>query len=121
MQSRDISERHNIPAPFMDQILLQLRRGGIVRSVRGAAGGFLLARSAEEIGVGDVLRALRGDLNVSPTGAGESEDRTRSQAVAEFWQRLQESVVQVAATATLQSLADRQKALEDARVPMFYI
>ena len=52
----------NIPGPYLDQILASLKSAGIVRSVRGAGGGYNLARSAERISVGDVVRALmRGD------------------------------------------------------------
>ncbi len=61
-QSREIASRQNIPGPYLDQILASLKSAGIVRSVRGAGGGYNLARSAERISAGDVVRALmRGD------------------------------------------------------------
>src|SRR5579871_5410149 len=61
-QSREIAARQAIPGPYLDQILAALKSAGIVRSVRGAGGGYNLARSPERISVGDVVRALmRGD------------------------------------------------------------
>jgi Rrf2 family protein len=61
-QSREIALRQSIPGPYLDQILASLKGAGIVRSVRGAGGGYNLARSPDRISVGDVVRALmRGD------------------------------------------------------------
>src|SRR5207244_7931601 len=57
-QSREIAARQHIPGPYLDQILASLKGAGIVRSVRGAGGGYNLARPPERISVGDVVRAL---------------------------------------------------------------
>jgi Rrf2 family protein len=55
--ARDMAEKENLPADYVEQILLRLRRAGLVGSVRGARGGYLLARSPEDITVKDVLDA----------------------------------------------------------------
>src|SRR5919206_2379814 len=54
---RDIASRERLPADYVEQILLRLRRAGIVRSARGAHGGYALARPAAEITVRDVIAA----------------------------------------------------------------
>jgi Rrf2 family protein len=54
---REISEKERLPADYVEQILLRLRRADIVRSVRGARGGYQLARGASEITVRDVISA----------------------------------------------------------------
>ncbi|MEP6690762.1 MAG: Rrf2 family transcriptional regulator [Gemmatimonadaceae bacterium] len=54
---RDIAAREKLPADYVEQILLRLRRAGIVLSVRGAHGGYRLARSADDISVRDVIHA----------------------------------------------------------------
>jgi Rrf2 family protein len=54
---RDIASRERLPADYVEQILLRLRRAGIVTSTRGARGGYALARTAEEITVRDVIAA----------------------------------------------------------------
>ncbi|MBX6330901.1 MAG: Rrf2 family transcriptional regulator [Gemmatimonadaceae bacterium] len=54
---RDIATRERLPADYVEQILLRLRRADIVRSVRGARGGYLLARAPEEISVRAVISA----------------------------------------------------------------
>ncbi len=57
-QSREIAARQEIPGPYLDQILASLKSAGIVRSVRGAGGGYALARPAEKITMGDIARAV---------------------------------------------------------------
>jgi Rrf2 family protein len=66
MAIHDVAERGRIPQKFLEAILLDLRRHGFVASRRGKAGGYALARPAEEIAVGDVIRALDGPLAPIP-------------------------------------------------------
>jgi Rrf2 family protein len=54
---REIAEKERLPADYVEQILLRLRRAEVVRSVRGARGGYLLARSPSEVSVRDVISA----------------------------------------------------------------
>lgn len=54
---REIAEREKLPADYVEQIMLRLRRADIVKSTRGAKGGYALARAAREISVKDVLQA----------------------------------------------------------------
>ncbi len=61
-QSREIATRQGIPGPYLDQILAALKSAGIVRSVRGAGGGYNLSRSPSKITAGEIVRAMmRGD------------------------------------------------------------
>ncbi len=55
--ARDIAEQQGLPADYIEQILLRLRRAGLVRSVRGAKGGYQLARAPRTISVKDVIEA----------------------------------------------------------------
>ncbi|MCL6515713.1 Rrf2 family transcriptional regulator [Alicyclobacillus sp.] len=57
-----IAEAEGIPEQFLDQIVAKLRRAGFVKSVRGVNGGYLLARPAEEISIGALVRLLEGSL-----------------------------------------------------------
>ena len=60
--TKAIAERQNIPEAYLEQLISQLRRSGLVKSVRGAQGGYLLAREPDKISVGEVLRTLEGEL-----------------------------------------------------------
>ena len=75
-----LAKAQNIPGKFLEAILTQLRRGGLVRSQRGPDGGFWLARPASEISLADIIRAIDGPLvgvrgerpeNLGYTGAAE--------------------------------------------------
>ena len=59
-----IAERQSIPEAYLEQLFAPLKRDKLVKSIRGAQGGYKLARSPEEITVGDVLRTLEGGLNL---------------------------------------------------------
>lgn len=60
LQVRRIAERHDIPPSFLVQILQDLKRAGLVTSVRGAAGGFLLARAPEQLSLAELLDVVEG-------------------------------------------------------------
>ena len=62
MKGEELARRQSIPKNFLENILTELRRAGIVRTRRGADGGYQLARPAAEITVADVLRAVEGPL-----------------------------------------------------------
>lgn len=58
----DVAELEGLPLPYLEQVAGALRRYGLLRSVRGAHGGYLLTRIPAEISVGDIFRALEGTL-----------------------------------------------------------
>lgn len=66
LQANEIADAHNIPKKFLDLILLELRRHRLVDSRRGKKGGYLLGRPAEDIKIGDVVRAIDGPLAPIP-------------------------------------------------------
>lgn len=61
----EIAENHNIPLKYLEQILLVLRRAGLLESHRGVRGGYTLARSPEKISMGEVLRTVDGKFSQS--------------------------------------------------------
>ncbi|HVZ92179.1 MAG TPA: Rrf2 family transcriptional regulator [Rhizomicrobium sp.] len=66
MMIADIAEQSGAPRKFLEQILLSLKRRGIVQSVRGRAGGYRLGRPAKEISFADIIRETDGPLALSP-------------------------------------------------------
>ena len=64
MQIKDISSNANIPQNYLEQLLSKLRRADLVKSVRGARGGYTLAKSAEDIKIVDILIALEDDIKI---------------------------------------------------------
>jgi Rrf2 family iron-sulfur cluster assembly transcriptional regulator len=72
---RDVASRQRIPVRFLEQIFQELKRAGLVESKRGPRGGFRLARSPDDVRLGDVLRAVEGPVALAPQA---SISRTRS-------------------------------------------
>jgi len=66
MMIADIADEAGVPRKFLEQILLGLKKRGIVRSVRGRQGGYLLGRPPQEITFADVIREIDGPLALSP-------------------------------------------------------
>jgi len=60
-QSHEIACRQGIPEAYLNQLLVAMRRAGLVRSIRGASGGYVIGRGAASITVGDVMRAFHGE------------------------------------------------------------
>lgn len=83
----DVARRQKIPQKFLELILAGLKQGGFVESRRGAEGGYLLARPAEAITVGEVLRHVEGDKALNRPG--------KARAVTPFttlWHSLDQAV-----------------------------
>ena len=90
-----IAERQNISMNYLEQIIPKLKRAGIVNSIRGAQGGYVLAKPANVVSVGDILRALEGNLD--PVNCSElSGDKSCSgsdNCVTKFvWKRISDSI-----------------------------
>lgn len=72
---RKIAERHDVPPRFLVQILLQLKGAGLVASTRGAAGGYHLLKSPEDVSLGEVMDVIEG---ASANGNGEAKTSSAS-------------------------------------------
>ena len=90
-----IAARQRISENYLEQLIAKLRRAGLVKGLRGAGGGYLLSRPPEEVSVGDILRALEGNLNPveCPGLAGDGSCDGADLCVAKYvWKRINESV-----------------------------
>jgi Rrf2 family protein len=101
-----IAEAQKIPLNFLENILSELRRAGIVESRRGAAGGYLLARPPEEISLADVIRAVEGPLaNVRGMSPDLLEYEGSAERLRDVWVALRASVRSVLEHVTLADVA----------------
>ena len=98
----DLAHEQGIPANYLVQILIELKAKGIVKSVRGKDGGYLLARLPAEISLGDVLRAIHGQVFESPA---QTDSRCPLELQA-AWSKLQNAVNSAADQITFLQLAE---------------
>jgi len=111
-----IAARQFISENYLERLIAMLKKAGIVNSVRGAQGGYVLARPAEEISVGEVLRALEGDLNpVDCAEIGGSLCEGADTCVTKFvWKRIADSINQAVDNLMISELArDGRHLLEE--------
>ncbi len=117
-----IARRQGIPIRFLEQVMNALKKGGLVESYRGAAGGYRLARPAEEITLADVIQAVEGPITLMDCVAeGGACDKTTECVIREVFCDVQRSVIDTLAAVTLADIIKRTAAKEAARVPMFEI
>lgn len=101
-----VAESQGIPMPFLENILLELKRSQIVEAQRGADGGFRLARPASEISVADVIRAVSGPLaTVRGVRPQAVEYAGSAEPLRELWIAVRASLRGVLETVTLADLA----------------
>jgi Rrf2 family protein len=102
LRIREIAESHGIPERYLVQILLQLKGAGLVSSIRGASGGYRLARPAGEIALSDVLTAIDGPDVLQREPMMESLPAAR--ALAGVWNRVRAAERGVLDSTTLAGL-----------------
>jgi Rrf2 family protein len=108
-----IAAEQSIPPNYLVQILIELKAQGIVRSVRGKQGGYLLARAPASVSMGDVLRCIHGEVFDTPA----LQDPNCPPELRSAWERLRQTVSDAADGINFQRL------LEDAsdKEKMYYI
>ncbi|MBI4052359.1 MAG: Rrf2 family transcriptional regulator [Elusimicrobia bacterium] len=110
-----LSEMENIPRDYVDQILMRLRRAGLIQSFRGASGGYALARSADKISMGDIFRSVEGEIfedTCQKYSKGELKCRHQDGCnIRPVWMKLAEMVEGYLDTIYLAQLIEEEKAL----------
>lgn len=119
----NIARRNNISEHYLEQLIAVLRKAGLVKSVRGAQGGYILSKSPETITVGDIIRVLEGPI--APVDC-VNEDEPEHCENADFcitrniWAKVRDSVAQVLDSITLKDMLEESKNLQEQSY-MYYI
>jgi len=101
---REIAEREKISIQYLEQIFVTLRKAGLVKSIRGAHGGYKLNKNANDIYIGDIIRVLEGPI--APVDClVEKECETKNKCVTrEIWKEVKISIENVLDSMTLEDL-----------------
>jgi Rrf2 family protein len=113
LRVEDLAAEQAIPGNYLIQILIELKAQGIVRSLRGKEGGYLLAKPPAEISLGDVLRAVHGAVFDTPA----LSDQDCPPELRRAWKRLKETLEGAADAITFQRLLEESSEKEK----MYYI
>lgn len=104
---KSIAERQDISEPYLEQLFALLKKSGIVKSIRGAQGGYTLARDPQELTVGEVLRALEGPfapMDCVDTSNIEPCKRAEFCVTRQIWSKVKDAVDDVLDGITLQDM-----------------
>lgn len=115
---RGIAALQSIPTRYLEQILATLRNGGLIKSVRGSKGGYVLARDPKKITVLDVLNCIEGvDAVSTPDSTPQTVD---NEVIEEVWEQANQAAYSVLQKCTLQELCERQASRQQME-NMYYI
>lgn len=95
---KSIAEKNQLSEHYLEQLIAPLRNAGLVKSIRGAYGGYILARDAQGITTGDIIRVLEGPI--SPVDFTEEDDPAKR----DLWLRIRDSIAEVLDSTTLEDL-----------------
>jgi Rrf2 family protein len=119
-----IAERQGISTNYLEQVFSLLRKSGLVKSVKGAQGGYILAEAPADIKVGRILRALEGSLSVIDQGAENTDgNETSIQHCIRIsvWDKMNESLNELVDSLTLEDLANKYRQKNGIQDIMYYI
>lgn len=112
---QSIAKRQKISERYLEQLMASLKKAGLVISVRGSQGGYKLARSASDISVGDILRALEGSLDavVCADNQGENSCIGADRCVTRIvWKQINDSIRNAVDHLMLSQLVEESKKMQ---------
>lgn len=120
---KSVAQRENISEKYLEHLFASLKKSGLIQSVRGAQGGYRLARPPEEITLGDIIRVLEGPI--APTdcvldGGGNDCDRSDRCVMRSIWCRVRDEINGILDSITLADIVEEEKKASGEGY-MFYI
>jgi Rrf2 family cysteine metabolism transcriptional repressor len=107
---KSISERQNISEYYLEQLFLPLRKANLIKSTRGAQGGYVLNKLPGEITIGEIINVLEGPIEISDcVDGGLSCSNGDSCATRLLWEKIRKSIDDVLDSTTLQDILDDYK------------
>lgn len=124
IQARSIAKRQSIPVRFLEQVLHAMKKAGLVDSIRGAQGGYLLLKNPSELSMADILEALDGPVLHGGGLDGHVQQKRESRPhllLGRVWEQVEQAERAVLEAITIEDLVERQRALDQQQNPMYHI
>ncbi len=120
LQIRQIANQQNIPDRYLEQLLATLKRQGLVKSQRGAKGGYILARPPREISLLEIVRGIEGYDPITEKSGKSGNESAAVSVIHEVWELSQNAASSVLDSCTLKDLCDRHRQRQ-VTTTMYYI
>jgi len=119
---RDIARRQEVSEKYLEHSISALRKAGLVRSVRGARGGYILAKSPSEIRLSKIMEVLEGSM--APVDCVDDPQvchRANLCVTRDIWVKMKEAIDNILKSTTLQDMVEQQKGKESSKSIMYDI
>lgn len=117
-----VAQRQKISLNYLEQVFATLRKAGIVKSQKGAQGGYMLAKQPGQIKVGEILTALEGEFSIiDELNVKEKQDAIQSAIQELVWDRINHSIRDFLDECTLAELVEQHEKMNSAEEWMYYI
>lgn len=103
---KTISERQNISECYLEQLFSPLRKASLIKSIRGAQGGYVLNKEPKDITVAEIISVLEGPIEIASCIEGDSCDNEDSCATRLLWEKIKTSIDEVMNSVTLQDIVN---------------
>jgi Rrf2 family protein len=103
---KNISQRQNISEYYLEQLFSSLKKAKLIKSIRGAQGGYILNRAPEEITIQDVINVLEGPIEVSNCLEDDACNNIDCCATRLLWKKIKDSIDSVTSSITLKDIVD---------------
>ena len=119
IQLNEIAQKEDVSEKYLSQLVIQLRAAGLIRSIRGAKGGYLLAKAPSTISLKDIVETMEGGLNIVDC-LGESKSCSKSEKCVSrhVWDKVTRAIRETLEGITLEELANQ---VDESDRPMYYI
>ena len=122
LMTKEIAERQNLPATYLEQLMLTLRKAGLVVATRGAKGGYALAKDPAKMTLAEIVESLEGPLDIADCADVPSCCfEPNACALKDVFAQANNALYDVFQSHTLASLAESQRTSEAANTPMYFI
>jgi Rrf2 family protein len=115
---KSIAERQNVSEKYLEHIFSALKKAGLIKSIKGTQGGYILAQAPADATVGNVIRALEGDLSVAEEGDADILEQCINQNV---YEKIDNGINQLLDSITLEDLQQEYNKMNTDMDYMFYI
>lgn len=113
---KSIAERQNISEYYLEQLFASLRKAGLINSIRGASGGYVLNRKPSEITVHEIMEILEGPIEISNCIVDDCCDNMEGCPTRLLWIKLKESIEDVTSSITLQDMVDDYNSMKTVKL-----
>ena len=110
---KSISQRQNISEYYLEQLFSSLRKAKLIKSIRGAQGGYILNRQPEDITVSDIIEVLEGPIEISDCLDGVTCNNVDCCASRLLWKKIKTSIDEVTNSVTLKDIVEDYKAMKE--------